>query len=63
VQVGDGPAAVTGDERREEPLTAGLGRCGARMIRESEDLPENPHALSVDKKAHETRIKRASRIM
>ena len=40
--IGDGPAAVIGDERRIMPLSGLTGWEGtaSRMIRESEDLPE-----------------------
>jgi len=40
VQVGNGPAAVTGDENREMPLAGVCSWEGAvtRMIRKSEDL-------------------------
>jgi hypothetical protein len=42
VRVGDGPAAVIGDERRTPPLFRKAGWEGAagRMIQESEDLLE-----------------------
>jgi hypothetical protein len=42
VQIGDGPAAVTGDKRcRDMPLTKkGWEGAVSRMNRESEDLPE-----------------------
>ena len=42
VEIGDGPAAVTGDENRSMSLSACIGWEGAvnRMIRKSEDLPE-----------------------
>jgi hypothetical protein len=42
VQIGDGPAAVTGDENRSMSLPAKPGWEGAvsRMIRKSENLPE-----------------------
>jgi hypothetical protein len=42
VRIGDGPAAVTGDDRSIKPLIAFMDREGAagRIIRESEDLPE-----------------------
>jgi hypothetical protein len=41
VEIEDGPAAVTGDRIHVEPLGTFLGRCEERMIRKSEDLPEN----------------------
>ena len=40
MEIGDGPAAVTGDERRSVSLIERSGRRGVRTIRESEDLPE-----------------------
>ena len=40
MEIGDGPAAVTGDERRSVSLIERSGRRGVRRIRESEDLPE-----------------------
>lgn len=42
MRIGDGPAAVIGDERRTLPLSRGTGWEGAaiRGIRESEDLLE-----------------------
>jgi len=41
VKIGDGPAAVIGDENRIKPLAVLTIREGAaiRMIRKSEDLP------------------------
>ena len=37
----DGPAAVIGDEIHYiATVLIGMGRCGWRLIRESEDLPE-----------------------
>ncbi len=47
VKIGDGPAAVTGDEHRRMPLgriKAGEGAV-SRVIRESEDLPEQLMAI------------------
>jgi hypothetical protein len=42
VEIGDGPAAVIGDESRMMPLFRGAGWEGAvsRVNRKSEDLPE-----------------------
>ena len=40
MEIGDGPAAVTGNERRSVSLMKRSGRRGVRVIRESEDLPE-----------------------
>jgi len=40
VEIGDGPAAVTGDERCIIVTDQRLGRRGGRMNRESEYLPE-----------------------
>ena len=48
VKIGDGPAAVTGDERRTASLTERLGRRGARTIRESEYLPETRQSPPAD---------------
>ena len=43
VRTGDGPAAVNGDEIRESHCFAGAKREGSesRLIRESEDLPDD----------------------
>jgi hypothetical protein len=42
VQIQDGPAAVIGDEIHSiTTVLLRMGRCGWRMIRESEDLPED----------------------
>ncbi len=57
VKIGDGPAAVIGDARRTESLTAGSGRRGARTIRESEYLPETRQPPPADQgDGAETRI-------
>ena len=39
MQIGDGPAAVTGDDRCILSLTFGWEDAASRMSRESEDLP------------------------
>ena len=42
MQIQDGPAAVIGDEIHDITTVPNrMGRCGWRVIRESEDLPEN----------------------
>lgn len=49
MQIGDGPAAVTGDKRCTQVTDQGkLGRedAASRMNRESEDLPEHLHSAS-----------------
>jgi hypothetical protein len=50
VEIGDGPAAVTGDKGRRYVTDQGLGRRGWRMIRKSEYLPETWKPLSADLK-------------
>ena len=39
MKIGDGPAAVIGDESRSMPLTLGREGTAGRTIRQSEDLP------------------------
>ena len=57
VEIGDGPAAVTGDERRTVSLTARSGRRGARTSRKSEYLPETRQPPPADQgDGAETRI-------
>jgi len=42
VKFRDGPAAVIGDEIHDTATVLNrMGRCGWRVIRESEDLPED----------------------
>jgi len=50
VKIGDGPAAVTGDERCTTVTDQRLGRRSGRMNQESEYLPETTQPLSVDQR-------------
>ena len=48
MQIGDGPAAVTGDNRRRHVTDLWLGRRGGRRNRESEYLPETEQPPPAD---------------
>lgn|GEM_PF-2304775 len=50
MKIGDGPAAVTGDERCTTVTDQRLGRRSGRMNQESEYLPETTQPLSVDQR-------------
>lgn len=56
VKIGNGPAAVIGDKDRRKPLLESfwfrMGRCGWRMNRKSEDLPEQNGLFLVEGESH-----------